>query len=91
MFKLVPTLLALLLLLLLLYTLQDCPPVDLLIRTSGEQRLSDFLLWQSSHALLQWEPCLWPEFGYAQVGLCFLFCVCGGGRGKRREVELSVR
>lgn len=49
--------------------LQDCPPVDLLIRTSGEQRLSDFLLWQSSHALLHWEQCLWPEFGYVQVRL----------------------
>jgi undecaprenyl diphosphate synthase len=41
--------------------------VDLVIRTSGEQRLSDFLLWQSSHALLHWEQCLWPEFGYVQV------------------------
>jgi len=41
--------------------------VDLLVRTSGEQRLSDFLLWQSSHALLHWEPCLWPEFGYVQL------------------------
>eukprot|EP00878_Enallax_costatus_P034384 GHUV01038118.1.p1 GENE.GHUV01038118.1~~GHUV01038118.1.p1 ORF type:complete len:234 (+),score=55.37 GHUV01038118.1:190-891(+) len=46
---------------------QDCPPVDLLIRTSGEQRLSDFLLWQSSNALLHWEPCLWPEFGYVHL------------------------
>ena len=46
---------------------QHCPPVDLLIRTSGEQRLSDFLLWQSSNALLHWEPCLWPEFGYVHL------------------------
>ncbi|KAF8061133.1 NAA35 [Scenedesmus sp. PABB004] len=45
----------------------DSPPVDLLVRTSGEQRLSDFLLWQSSHALLHWERCLWPEFGYAEL------------------------
>jgi undecaprenyl diphosphate synthase len=43
---------------------RECPPVDLLIRTSGEQRLSDFVLWQSSHALLHWERCHWPEFGY---------------------------
>jgi undecaprenyl diphosphate synthase len=46
---------------------RECPPVDLLIRTSGEQRLSDFMLWQSSHALLHWEPCLWPEFGYSDL------------------------
>jgi undecaprenyl pyrophosphate synthase len=46
---------------------QDCPPVDLLVRTSGEQRLSDFLCWQSAHALLHWERCRWPEFGYAQL------------------------
>ncbi|KAF6259776.1 putative undecaprenyl diphosphate synthase-domain-containing protein [Scenedesmus sp. NREL 46B-D3] len=46
---------------------RECPPVDLLIRTSGEQRLSDFLLWQSSHALLHWERCLWPEFGYTHL------------------------
>jgi undecaprenyl diphosphate synthase len=62
-------LLLLLLLPLLLSVLQDCPPVDLLIRTSGEQRLSDFLLWQSSHALLHWEQGLWPDFGYVQVSL----------------------
>lgn len=46
---------------------RDCPPVDLLIRTSGEQRLSDFLLWQSSHALLHWEECLWPDFGFVHL------------------------
>jgi hypothetical protein len=46
---------------------RECLPVDLLIRTSGEQRLSDFLLWQSTHALLHWEPCLWPEFGYTHL------------------------
>jgi hypothetical protein len=46
---------------------RECPPVDLMVRTSGEQRLSDFLLWQSSHALLHWDRCLWPEFGYAHL------------------------
>jgi len=60
---------------------RDCPAVDLLVRTSGEQRLSDFLLWQGSHALLHWERCLWPDFGYAQVsgGLPEL-CQCWSDR-----------
>ena len=38
------------------------PPVDLLIRTSGEQRLSDFLLWESAYAELVFTPTLWPDF-----------------------------
>lgn len=37
-------------------------PVDLLIRTSGEQRISNFLLWQSAYAELYFTPVLWPDF-----------------------------
>lgn len=37
--------------------------VDLLIRTGGEQRLSDFLLWECAYAELYFTPCLWPDFG----------------------------
>ena len=44
-----------------LYT-ADLPDPDLLIRTSGEQRLSNFLLWQSSYAELYVTPKLWPDF-----------------------------
>ncbi len=39
------------------------PPVDLLIRTSGEQRLSNFLLWQAAYAELMFVDTLWPDFG----------------------------
>ena len=39
------------------------PDVDLLIRTGGEQRLSDFLLWESAYAELYFTPVLWPDFG----------------------------
>ena len=40
----------------------DIPDVDLLIRTSGEQRLSNFLLWQSAYAELYFTETLWPDF-----------------------------
>lgn len=39
------------------------PDVDLLIRTSGEQRLSDFLLWECAYAELYFTQTLWPDFG----------------------------
>lgn len=38
------------------------PPVDLIIRTSGEQRLSNFLLWQAAYAEMWFTPVLWPDF-----------------------------
>lgn len=38
------------------------PDVDLLIRTGGEQRLSDFLLWECAYAELFFDPTLWPDF-----------------------------
>jgi len=39
------------------------PDVDLLIRTSGEQRLSDFLLWECAYAEMFFTPQMWPKFG----------------------------
>ncbi len=44
-----------------LYT-HDLPDVDLLIRTSGEQRISNFLLWQIAYAELYFTETLWPDF-----------------------------
>ncbi|WP_055443732.1 isoprenyl transferase [Lacinutrix himadriensis] len=44
-----------------LYT-QNLPDVDLLIRTSGEQRISNFLLWQIAYAELYFTETLWPDF-----------------------------
>ena len=41
----------------------DFPDLDLLIRTSGEVRLSNFLLWQAAYAELVFTPTLWPDFG----------------------------
>jgi undecaprenyl diphosphate synthase len=43
------------------------PPLDLLIRTSGEVRLSNFLLWQSAYAEMLFTDTLWPDFGEADL------------------------
>ena len=45
----------------------DMPPLDLLIRTSGEVRLSNFLLWQSAYAELYFTDILWPDFKPADL------------------------
>lgn len=45
----------------------DAGPVDLLIRSGGERRLSDFLLWEAAYAELYFTRTLWPEFGARQL------------------------
>ena len=50
-----------------LYT-KDIPDPDLLIRTSGEMRVSNFLLWQISYAEIHVTPVLWPDFGKKEFG-----------------------
>jgi undecaprenyl diphosphate synthase len=44
----------------------NLPPLDLLIRTSGEQRLSNFMLWQAAYAELWFTDTLWPDFSTAE-------------------------
>ena len=43
------------------------PDPDLIIRTSGELRLSNFLLWQGAYSELVFLPCYWPDFGKAEL------------------------
>ena len=43
------------------------PDPDLIIRTSGEQRLSNFLLWQGAYSELVFAPCYWPDFSAANL------------------------
>jgi undecaprenyl diphosphate synthase len=43
------------------------PDPDLLIRTSGEMRISNFLLWQLAYTELHISPVLWPDFGRAEL------------------------
>ena len=73
--------------------------VDLLIRTGGEQRLSDFLLWESAYAELFFIDVLWPDFSEADLSAAVrAFAVrdrrFGGlprGPGRANEVSLSQR
>lgn len=44
------------------------PPVDLLIRTGAERRLSDFLLWECAYAELFFRDVMWPDFAAAELG-----------------------
>lgn len=54
-----------------LYT-KDFPPVDLMIRTSGEIRISNFLLWQIAYAELQFLDVLWPDFTREEFFKCIV-------------------
>jgi len=50
-------------------SMADLPPPDLLIRTGGERRISNFLLWQLAYAELYFTDTLWPDFDAAELGL----------------------
>ena len=45
----------------------DGPPLDLLVRTAGEQRISDFMLWEMAYAELYFTTVLWPDFRRADL------------------------
>jgi len=45
----------------------DIPDPDLVIRTAGESRLSNFLLWQAAYSELCFTPVLWPDFGHKEI------------------------
>ena len=64
----------------------ECPDPDLLIRTSGEQRLSNFLLWQVAYAELYISNVLWPDFGRAAL----YEAICDFQRRDRRFGRVST-
>ena len=68
-----------------LYT-AGCPDPDLLIRTSGEQRLSNFLLWQVAYAELYISSVLWPDFDRAAL----YEAICDFQRRDRRFGRVST-
>ena len=48
-------------------SLADVPKPDLCIRTAGEQRISNFLLWQLAYSELYFTDCFWPDFDAAEL------------------------
>jgi undecaprenyl diphosphate synthase len=64
----------------------DLPDPDLIIRTSGEYRLSNFLVWQSAFSELYFSPVLWPEFGPEELEAA----VRDFGRRERRFGNISA-
>jgi undecaprenyl diphosphate synthase len=56
-------------------TTADLPDPDLFIRTSGEQRISNFLIWQLSYAELYFTEVLWPDFATAELEKALAFFV----------------
>ena len=69
-----------------LYT-AGLPDPDLLIRTSGEQRISNFLLWQLSYAEFYFTPVFWPEFNKGQ----FFKAICEYQRRERRYGDAGAK
>jgi len=52
---------------------QDLPPPDLFIRTSGEQRISNFMLWQQAYTELYFTDVFWPDFNEKELDKALLF------------------
>jgi undecaprenyl diphosphate synthase len=55
-----------------LYT-AGLPDPDLIIRSGGQYRLSNFLIWQSAYSELYFTDCLWPEFGEEELAKALEF------------------
>ena len=70
----------------------DLPPVDLIIRTSGERRISNFLLWEGVHAVFYTTPCLWPDFNRAELlaALCHTHLLDGSGPGSAEPQDAAA-
>lgn len=51
----------------------EIPPLDLVIRTAGEQRLSNFMIWQAAYAEYYYTDTLWPDFGSAELSDALAF------------------
>jgi undecaprenyl diphosphate synthase len=68
----------------------ELPPVDLLIRTGGEHRISNFLLWDLAYSELYFSPCLWPDFDRAELERALEFFSSRERRFGRTGQQLGI-
>jgi undecaprenyl diphosphate synthase len=71
--------------------LSGLPDPDLLIRTGGEQRISNFLLWNLAYTEMYFTEVLWPEFGPAQLDAAFEFFARRERRFGRTSAQITVK
>jgi undecaprenyl diphosphate synthase len=71
--------------------LADVPETDLMIRTGGEQRISNFLLWHAAYAELYFSPVLWPEFNVAELETALTFFASRERRFGLTQAQLPER
>ena len=69
----------------------DLPDPDLVIRTGGEQRISNFLLWQAAYAEIFFSPTLWPDYGDADIDAALDFFAARQRRYGRTGDQLEVQ
>ena len=65
------------------------PDTDLLIRTGGERRISNFLLWNLAYAELYFTDCLWPDFGLPQIEAAFEYFASRERRFGRTSAQVT--
>jgi undecaprenyl diphosphate synthase len=66
------------------------PEPDLFIRTGGEQRISNFLLWQLAYSELYFTETLWPDFDAAALDLAIASIAAASGRFGRTSEQLEA-
>jgi undecaprenyl diphosphate synthase len=71
--------------------LAGIPDPDLLIRTGGEQRVSNFLLWNLAYTEMYFSQVLWPEFGAAELDAAFDFYAHRERRFGRTSAQLAAK
>jgi undecaprenyl diphosphate synthase len=67
------------------------PEPDLFIRTGGEQRISNFMIWQMAYSELYFTDCYWPDFGEAELLKAFEWYSCRERRFGRTSAQLHAK